>query len=312
MAGPGGIGLRDIHFVAASGYNDTRTVMARWLEANSKHYGVKSTVWQPDQYVGQANWEALLSDPMYGLTVVTNTGIAEGPKGTGVTMDGTTITALHTVNTYPGADPTNVTTWTAKVFIDASYEADVAAAAGVSMTYGRESRAQYNESLAGVQSKPSFTQFEYPVNPFWDDGSVIPGVDPAASLPPLGSADTRVMPYSYRLCVINTPSRLAWPQPGGYNVSDFEVLIRYTQSLTAKYGAGGPPLGDIVSELNYNGYPANASHPMRYDLCESGDGAVSTDEPTQIYEQYITGDRAQRAVVIERVKYWVLGYMYTL
>jgi hypothetical protein len=43
--------------------------------------------------------------------------------------------------------------WTAKIFADCSYEGDLMAEAGVKYTYGRESRDQYGESLAGVRDK---------------------------------------------------------------------------------------------------------------------------------------------------------------
>jgi len=39
-----------------------------------------------------------------------------------------------------------------KIFIDASYEGDLLAAAGVTYTTGREANAQYGESLNGVQA----------------------------------------------------------------------------------------------------------------------------------------------------------------
>ena len=43
----------------------------------------------------------------------------------------------------------------AKVFADCTYEGDLMAQAGVSFTWGRESSAQYGESLAGVREQYS-------------------------------------------------------------------------------------------------------------------------------------------------------------
>ena len=43
--------------------------------------------------------------------------------------------------------------FTAKVFIDSSYEGDLMAQAGMTYTYGREASAQYGESLAGVRDR---------------------------------------------------------------------------------------------------------------------------------------------------------------
>lgn len=262
------------------------SVIWQWLNLNSKHYNVTGTVWQPDQYVGQANWWTVVTNPALTLDVFTSTGIYEGAGA--VTKQGTTITSLATVYTVT-EDPSNITIFTGKAFVDASYEADIVRAGNVTYTYGREARDTYNESLAGVLAPSSFTQFQKPVNPYWANGSLIFGVD-AGPLPPVGSADTRVMPYSYRLCVTNDKSnQVPWPAPEGYNADDFEIVRRYATAL------GSPSIGDLVSELNYNGYPATDGRSMRYDLCESGGSAVSTDEPTAIYDDYIVGNRSVRA-----------------
>lgn len=61
----------------------------------------------------------------------------------------------------------------ADYFIDASYEGDLAAAAGATMTFGRESRSQYNESLAGITAS-SLSQFEVPVDALWANGTRLP------------------------------------------------------------------------------------------------------------------------------------------
>jgi hypothetical protein len=63
----------------------------------------------------------------------------------------------------------------ARVFIDCSYEGDLMAKAGVTYTYGRESREHYGESLAGV--RPAMAVYD--VDPY-----VRPG-DPRSGLLPL-------------------------------------------------------------------------------------------------------------------------------
>src|SRR5258708_25672487 len=64
----------------------------------------------------------------------------------------------------------------AKMFVDASYEGDLMARAGVSYTVGREPNSQYNETLDGVRAKTPKNQFLVPVDPY-----VKPG-DPASGL----------------------------------------------------------------------------------------------------------------------------------
>lgn len=85
----------------------------------------------------------------------------------------------------------------AKVFIDASYEGDLMAASGVTHTTGRESREQYNESLAGVRNLRIFD-----IDPY-----VVPG-DPSSGLLPMidpdpvgetGAPSRHTMAWNFRL-----------------------------------------------------------------------------------------------------------------
>src|SRR5579884_1147225 len=66
----------------------------------------------------------------------------------------------------------------AKMFIDASYEGDLMARAGVSYTVGRESNAQYGETLDGIRGNTPKHQFIIAVDPYKKPG------DPASGLLP--------------------------------------------------------------------------------------------------------------------------------
>ena len=83
------------------------------------------------------------------------------------------------------------------VWIDGSYEGDLAAVGGAEMVWGRESKAQYNESGAG--RRPASLSYKQ-VSPYWADGSVIPHVS-NAPLAPIGGADDRMQVYTFRLCI---------------------------------------------------------------------------------------------------------------
>jgi hypothetical protein len=66
--------------------------------------------------------------------------------------------------------------YAAGVYVDASYEGDLMAAAGVPYDVGRESRAKYGESLAGRREfAPGKHQFPPFVSPLTDEG-VLPFV----------------------------------------------------------------------------------------------------------------------------------------
>jgi flavin-dependent dehydrogenase len=60
----------------------------------------------------------------------------------------------------------------AKMFIDATYEGDLMARAGVSYTFGRESRDQYGEELAGIRLDKTTRK----ANPYDENGKLLPGI----------------------------------------------------------------------------------------------------------------------------------------
>lgn len=124
--------------------------------------------------------------------------------------------------------------FTAKVFIDASYEGDLMAAAGVSWTIGREGRAQYNESLAGKQyPKPKLE-----ISGFDAQGKLLPFIT-TDNGGPAEQGDTNVMAYSFRLCLTDVPeNRIPMPEPAHYDPARFEIVRRFAK-------AGGRPGFDL-------------------------------------------------------------------
>lgn len=96
-------------------------------------------------------------------------------------------------------------TYTGHIFIDATYEGDLGAAAGIPFRVGRESREEFNEPGAG-------RTYEY-----WKslpaDGST-------------GQADNAVQAYNYRLCLTNNPKNMTpFTKPDTYNRDDYVSLI---------------------------------------------------------------------------------------
>ncbi|RLT09358.1 MAG: FAD-dependent oxidoreductase [Planctomycetota bacterium] len=122
-------------------------------------------------------------------------------------------------------------TFTGSVFIDATYEGDLLAKAGVDYHVGREANVKYGETLNGVQTKnATHHQFIKAVDPF-----VRPG-DPTSGLLPLvqkdgpgeeGAEDRRVQTYNLRLCTTDVAeNRRAWPKPADYDEKRWELLFR--------------------------------------------------------------------------------------
>ncbi len=130
-----------------------------------------------------------------------------------VATEGTRITSLETSNG----------TFTARVFIDTTYEGDLMAAAGVRWTIGREGRKEFGESLAGKQ----YPKRRMAISGFDDEGEPLPlitTVDAGRD----DEGDSNVMVYSFRLCLTGEPeNRVPFPPPNNYDPERFEVVRRY-------------------------------------------------------------------------------------
>jgi hypothetical protein len=90
----------------------------------------------------------------------------------------------------------NAITISAHVFVDASYEGDLLAKAGVSYTIGRESRDKYGESLAGQRHLLPFD-----ISPYIKEGDPASGLLPMIDPEPYveGAASRHIIAYNFRL-----------------------------------------------------------------------------------------------------------------
>ena len=140
----------------------------------------------------------------------------------GVTKEGATIVSIATLSGK---------TFYGKRFLDATYEGDLLAAAGVTYTVGRESNAQYGETLNGRQiGNAVYHQFAGPVDPYVEPGNPASGLLPMV-LPPLegndGDADSKIQAYCFRMCLTNVPeNRVPFEKPDDYDERNYELLFR--------------------------------------------------------------------------------------
>ena len=122
--------------------------------------------------------------------------------------------------------------WKAGVFIDATYEGDLMASAGVSYRLGREGNSEYGETLNGVQKRRAVkNQLQQGVSAYRIPGDpssgLLPGIEPQDDGRPDGSPDSRVQAYCYRLCLTDDPAnRIAIEKPADYDETEMELLIR--------------------------------------------------------------------------------------
>ena len=187
----------------------------------------------------------------------------------------------------------------ARVFIDASYEGDLMAMAGVTWTIGRESSAQYGESLNGIRGNTPAHQFTVNVDPYVTPGvpssGLLPFIQPQ-SLGTPGAADSRVQAYNYRMCLtMSAANRIDITPPPGYDETKYELLRRYIVASGATA---------LSSFMNITGM-ANA----KTDI--NNNGPFSTDFIGQS-DTYATATYAQRAVIEQQHKDYIQGFLYYL
>eukprot|EP00039_Didymoeca_costata_P033056 m.40512 g.40512 ORF g.40512 m.40512 type:complete len:634 (+) comp9672_c0_seq1:172-2073(+) len=223
------------------------------------------------------------------ITVIFNCPVSK------VSKDGTLVSSLTSMQ---GGEVS------AEVVIDASYEGDVMALAGVPYTVGRESKSQFNESPAGRLSIP----------PVWGCGcnwqfDNVSGVDEQGNpLPmvtkfdgaPLGTGDHRVQAYNFRLCFTKDPlNRRVFPAPKSYNTSQWELLRRVFLSATqnnlqldVSSFFGIRDVGNNKTDVN-NG------------------GGLSTDYVGASY-MWPTANYSERALIFDDHKEYTLGLIHFL
>ena len=160
-------------------------------------------------------------------------------RAAGVKKDGARIASITTLagKTFEG-----------KMFIDATYEGDLMAAAGVDYHVGREANSLYGEEWNGSQvgvlhHTHHFGKME--VSPFVIPGDPTSGLLPriSASRPkPRGEGDSGVQAYCFRMCLTNVPeNRIEFPKPAGYDAKQYELLLRvYERDGRRRLGSSTP------------------------------------------------------------------------
>jgi hypothetical protein len=149
----------------------------------------------------------------------------------------------------------------AKMFIDATYEGDLLARAGVSFTVGREANATYGETLNGFYVPKSHHHiFSWPVDPYRIPGDpqsgLLPGILPGP-LPQAGTADKQVQAYCFRMCASDAPDRLPFPKPANFDRDAHLLFLRYINSskpgFTWNFGYSRSPMKLNVGDCNSAG-----------------------------------------------------------
>lgn len=182
-----------------------------------------------------------------------------------------------------GARITSITmlsgkTYTGKMFMDATYEGDLLAAAGVDYHVGREANSVYGEQWNGVQvgvlhHRHHFGALKTKISPYVIPGDPKSGVLPRISTAPpgeYGSGDKRVQAYCYRYCVTDhEENRIPFPKPEGYDPKQYELLVRIYEAGWKETFDKFDPLPNHKTDSNNHGPFSTDNIGMNYDYPEA-------------------------------------------
>lgn len=190
-------------------------------------------------------------------------------RESGVTVEEGRITAIRTLS---GKE------FKGKVFIDATYEGDLMAAAGVSYHVGREANSVYDEEWNGVQTgvyhhRHHFKVLDQPIDPYWIPGDPTSGLLPRISAedPGIkGEGDNKVQAYCFRTCMSNHPdNRVPFPRPENYDSTQYELLVRIFDAGWREWFGKFDMIPNRKTDTNNHGPFSSDNIGMNYDYPEA-------------------------------------------
>jgi hypothetical protein len=270
---------REFYQLIKAHYDNPEAWVHQKREDNSHYRAQDDAMWVFEPRVAEQTFEKWIQE--YDIPVVRGEYLdREG----GVAKDGTRIVAITTLSgkTYRG-----------RMFLDATYEGDLMAAAGVAYHVGREANSVYGETLNGVQLRPpnrppclgrtlpdaqrergpAGHYFAHEVSPY-----VVPG-DPASGLLPRihdqdtgepGQGDHRIQAYNFRMCLTNHPdNRVPFPKPEGYDPLQYELLLRTLLAGSRHVFGKFDPIPNAKTDTNNHGPFSTDNIGMNYDYPEA-------------------------------------------
>ena len=239
--------------------------------------GEQRTMWIFEPHVAEKVFEDLIAE--HDIPVRRDEWL---DRSDGVTVESGRIVSIKMLNgrSYSG-----------RMFIDATYEGDLMAAAGVAYAVGRESVDGYDEKWNGVQTgvlhhRHHFGAVKEPIDPYVVPGDPSSGVLPLISAEPpgeYGSADKRVQAYCYRLCMTRVPeNRIPFSKPANYDPANVRAISGRV------YDAGWhetfdkfDPVPNLKTDTNNHGPVSNDNIGMNYAYPEA-----SYEERKRILQQH--------------------------
>jgi hypothetical protein len=249
--------------------------------------GEQRTMWIFEPHVAEQVFDDFVNE--YEIPVHRNEWL---DRDNGVTTAGGRITAIRMLS---GLE------FRGQIFIDATYEGDLMASSGVEYHVGRESKDKYGEEWNGVQTGVlhhghHFGAVSKPISPYVVPGDPSSGLLPRISPDPpgeYGSADKRIQAYCFRVCLTNDDrNRLPFPKPDGYDVGQYELLLRILKAGWREGFQKFDPIPNHKTDTNNH-------------------GPLSTDNIGFNYD-YPEGSYERRREIIEEHRIYQQGLMYFL
>ena len=226
--------------------------------------GENRTMWIFEPHVAEAVFEGLIRE--YQIPVLRDEWL---DRKSGVRKQGARIVSIRTLSGK---------TFTGRMFIDATYEGDLMATAGVGYHVGREGKKTYGEEWAGVQTGVLHHRHHFGVLPEKISPYVIPG-DPSSGVlaristaPPgeYGAGDDKVQAYCFRMCLTDHPgNRVPFPKPDGYDARQYELLLRIFQAGWRETFQKFDRIPNQKTDTNNHGPFSTDNIGMNYDYPEA-------------------------------------------
>lgn len=206
----------------------------------------------------------------------------------------------------------------AKIFVDASYEGDLMAKAGVTYHVGRESNAAYGETLNGIQVRNKHQFVPAKVSPYIvpndPSSGLLPQVEAVDQAKHQGEGDRRVQAYNFRICMTDDPAlKTDWQRPERYDERQYELAARWfsqderdkgNDQLDANDpGTGVPRKFELLSHKTAGGHrktDTNNHGPVSSDFI-----GMSWDWADGCYE--LREERFQQHVNYQKGLYWFMA-----